>query len=351
MEPLAVEAWDAWFRWRHQGELRDLTIDSTWSRVADAIAVVEGDAAAIWSQRFADAFTDWQLLPDERLLCHAGTDLPLQLDGAPSAVLNAAAFVRAPLGAQPRLDRDRLHSAAALAVRLLDDALLSAPATAPGLRIGLIGVADALARLGLSYDSDPGRRQAREIVAALAEGCLWGATALAAERGGRNLEGSAPRWHARETPSELIADALRWGIRHLELTAVASQPRLAVFANNVANALDPTIGRELIPRYAALDGLLPAHGAGAIRLRVQPTKTGLATQAPAGTLATVAARAQIALRAEVQPWIDAPIDYPLPALKPPDRFTREHCVALAQRSGLPSPRWQLIDSTTPLPGA
>jgi hypothetical protein len=38
MTPLAVETWDAWFRWRDRGQLRDRTIDATWERVATCLS-------------------------------------------------------------------------------------------------------------------------------------------------------------------------------------------------------------------------------------------------------------------------------------------------------------------------
>lgn len=350
IEPSAVDAWDAWFRWRDQGGLHDLTIDATWSRVADAVARVEGRMANLWAQRFADAFADWQLLPNEYLLRDAGTGVPMLAEDAPAAVLNAAAFVRVPSGTALCVDRDRLLATAALAVRLLDDVLLamadaSASAPASGFRIGMIGMADALLRLGVRYDSEAGRRLAGEIAATLAAGCLQGAIALAAERGHPDQDGHrlARLWRGRSMPSELIADGLYWGVRHSRLTAIDSQPRLALLANNVADALDPVMGHDLSSRdpvhrnpatASRHVSALEPHGAYVRAWPVEPV--------PAETLENVPVTARIELRAAVQPWIDAPIEYPLIALQAPDRHTRKQCATLAQRSGLPVPRWRLL---------
>lgn len=69
---MAVDIWDAWFRWREQGALRDLTVNATWDRVATALASIEPADATIWSERFTDAFRAWRLLLDERILATAG---------------------------------------------------------------------------------------------------------------------------------------------------------------------------------------------------------------------------------------------------------------------------------------
>lgn len=274
-DPLAVEAWDSWFRWRDDGTLRDVTIDATWWRVADTLAAVEGASAAIWAHRFADAFSRWRLLPDERLLQAAGTGRPLSDFAAPAAVLNVAAFVTAPRSSRAGFDHARFLETAAMAVRLLENAVVwhGAAARAPVLRIGIIGLADALFLLGLPYASIDARTQARAVAAALAEGCLRGTIDLASERGpaDRDLDRRclAARWYARGTPPGLIEAGLRRGVRHAELTAIDPHPRLALLANNVADAL------ELAP---GLDTWTPALRA-----------------------------AQRELRTAMQPWIDAPI--------------------------------------------
>lgn len=274
--PLAVEAWDSWFRWREEGVLRDVTIDATWWRVAQTLAAPEGEAAALWAHRYVDAFSRWRLLPDERLLQAAGTREPLPPLDAPAAVLNVAAFISAPRSSRASFDRARFEETAAMAVRLLDNALAlrgdGLAATAP-LRIGLIGFADALHLLGLPYASIDARAQARTVAAALAEGCLRGNIDLASERGAAALDIDrqclAARWYARGMPPDLIDAGVRQGVRHHALTALDPHPRLALLANHVADALD------LAP---ALDGWTPD-------LRT----------------------AQRELAVAMQPWIDAPI--------------------------------------------
>jgi ribonucleoside-diphosphate reductase alpha chain len=292
----AVEGWDAWFRCRDaDGQLLDRTIDATWWRVARAIAAIDEPQPEAWARRFVEAFGSWRLLPDERLLRVAGTRTPLAGEYL-EATLNAGAFVL-PRGG---LDLERLADTAALAVRLLDDALLAlAPAGMPRDRvgIGLLGVADALRRLGVPYADPQAATVAAKIAAALADGALRGAVELARERGGSLPEAERLQaWTARGTDPQLVAEAAATGVRFARLTAIAPQPRLACLANLASDALDPDRG----PGDADLE-------------------------------------AQLRLRVAVQPWIDAPICQPLRAAAMPSEEQLRRLAQVAQDHGLTAP--------------
>lgn len=292
--PASVDAWDRWFRWRDGDRLRDRTIDDTWWRVADALAAVDGAQARTWAARYVEAFSRWQLLPDERLLRMAGTDSGLRPFDSPTATLNVAAFVVAPLTRQARFDGERFAGIAALAVRLLDDALVTMhgpEATFADLRIGLIGLADALRLLGVTYDGTGAAEQSRAVGKALAAGTLQGSIELAGERG--PIDDSPGQrvacWRGRGIPAALIEDALRRGVRHYRLTEITLQPRLALLSNDASDALDPALPRRFHGRDEA------SNDPGA--------SSALGTEAML--------TAQLVVRAAMQPWIDVPIDYPL----------------------------------------
>jgi ribonucleoside-diphosphate reductase alpha chain len=332
IDPAAVDAWDLWFRWREGTHLRDLTIDSTWDRVAQAISRAEPADAAIWAQRYADAFSKWQLLPNERLLRDAGTGTSVDkrttrhpsLNAAALnlAALNVTAFVHRPRGAAAHFDLDEFIRVCGLAVRFLDNALRLAGHDASGLQIGVFGMADALSALGMSYAGEAACAQAREIAAAFAEGCLRGDSILARERGANFVD--AKRWgarlRARGFHGELLADVRRYGMRYSRLTAIVPHPRLALLANNVADGLDP-----------------------ATRMNTQSWPAAVHWQDP--TLqrgsSVLAQTAQLKLRAAMQPWIDRPIDTPLLALDPPNDGIRAYCAMLADEYGMRTPRWRL----------
>lgn len=275
-DPVSVDTWDACFRWRVGDVLRDVTIDDTWQRVATAVA--PPGRGSDWASRYVDAFRRWRLLPDERLLRHGGTGVACDATESPVAALNVGAFVDRPLGAPPRFDRAGFLDTAALAVRLLDDALLAMPgfARGAGLRVGVLGVGDALARLDVPYDAPAAGEFACALAIDLAEGCLRGAVTLAQERGafasGEWSEGLASRLHERGMPAALLEGARRHGVRHAQLTSIEHHPLLARLANGASDALAPVAG-----------SVLARSGGNALPV------------------------AERALAAAMQPWIDAPI--------------------------------------------
>jgi ribonucleoside-diphosphate reductase alpha chain len=315
IELAAVEAWDAWFRWREQGDLRDLSIEDTWRRVAVAMASVEslGDVAT-WQSQFMRALSSWRLLPDAEVLANAGTGRPLLHDDTLHAALNAACFVPVDPAAVSAPDLAALSECATLAVRMLDNAALLAGVASPRLRIGIIGIADALALMGVGYDSDAGRAQAASMAKALATGCLRGSIILAVERGpcsDGDARAAIERAESRGMPADLLRAAAGHGLRHAQLTAITSQPRLALLANDVADAADPLRGENHANVIAAAGGqrCIRSSGFALDILRARGAASGTTADAPAAP----SLEARIAMRAALQPWIDEPIAYPLQA--------------------------------------
>jgi ribonucleoside-diphosphate reductase alpha chain len=337
LDTSAVDAWDAWFRWRDRGELRDVSVDATWKRVAHALAAAETSSTPAWGERFEEAQAQWRLLFDERILAHAGTTFT-QWPANPAAVLNAASFVVDPCTRQARIDHAALHATAELAVRGLDNAALLRGAPALDLRIGLVGVADALALLGKCYDGVDGRDVAARLARTLADGCLAGTIRLAAERGATacdNELGTIVK--ARGTPMELINDAIRHGCRHRYLTAITPQPKLARFANNVSDALDPiSANGEPTPWQCNHAARTSGYAATVARIHVANGSANAASSKPCA----ISPVAQIDLRGAVQPWIDAPIDYPLRLAQAPDKLTQAQWQERAMAYHLGALRWQ-----------
>ena len=317
----AVEAWDTWFRWRDDGQLRDVTLEDTWERLASALA---GDASRRpgYKRRLIDAFAGWHLLLDERVSATAGTPAPQWNAHDLHAVLNAASFVRASGSRHRYFDLAHFEEVAALSVHALDDAAALAAdgssRSTPGASVGIIGVSNALALLGLAYDSDAGRAQAANIARAMAQGCLSGSIVLARDRGARAR--CDADWNARAQRrgyrSELIEAAKKHGLRHGRLTAIRSQPRLALFANGVADALDP------LPCTAGANPVTDA------------ACTGVA--------------AQLRLRAAIQPWLDERIACPLSICNEPKASDLETWNTLARQLDLAPLTWRSRSPAAPI---
>jgi ribonucleoside-diphosphate reductase alpha chain len=319
----AVEAWDTWFRWRENGELRDDTIEATWQRVAAALAGVESPSErGDFERRLLDAFSDWRLLPDERVLAAAGSGTVRWPDDGLVAVLNLARFVRVRGSAPATVDLAALQDCARLAVRALDNAIVlcggSVRNSKNTLRIGVIGLADALASLGLDYAGAKARAWAATVAKTLAEGCLRETIALAAARGAAAPCNTAciEKLRMRSMPDDLIDLARRHGLRHPGLTSITTQPKLAKFANDASDAIHP---------LAAHDGLAPSL------LRSARPYTPSAGSVPA----------QLEIRGAMQPWIDEPIACPVLTDAKPTPTRHLDWYARAMALGLGALSWQL----------
>lgn len=70
---IARHIWDTKYRYRHDQEICDHTIEDTWRRIARALASMENTDQAIWEQRFYDALEDFKFLPGGRIQAGAGT--------------------------------------------------------------------------------------------------------------------------------------------------------------------------------------------------------------------------------------------------------------------------------------
>ena len=318
---IAVDTWDAHFRWRVGDDLRDRTIDETWRRVASAVVGVESEDAEKWEQRFVEAFQGWRIVPDARLLKGAGTGVAgIRLDN-PRATLNLGTFVVRTQASQPYFDYETFSDMAALAVRFLDDAWLTYcgnPSTS-ALCVGMMGFADAVAALGYSYTSESTCEFATILGEALSTACLESSLRLMQERGACRLE-------VETNECKAVRDSCRVPCsmsRHPRTTAIHSQHLLALFANNASDALDPLPG-------AALD----LASRWELRMQEDPVDTKhMLLQ-------------QIKLRSRMQPWIDAPIDYPL--VHHDDRLDPEvisACRRLASLDRLPEPRFRKSEQT------
>jgi ribonucleoside-diphosphate reductase alpha chain len=341
-DALAAEAWDAWFRWRDPDRLYDISIDATFSRVARALAQAEPTStASVFEKRVTDAFASWQLLLDERLLATAGTDRPSWANDNLAAVLNAAVFVRGRFSGNARFDHAAFAAMAELAVQALDNACALAthrsPATPIGLQVGLTGLGDALAFLRLGYDSPCARAEAAAIARSLAEGCYRGTVRLARERGAAlRLADNDAGMHAllKQLPDDLVGDAEQYGLRHAQLTAITSHPRLALFANDVTDAIDPLRRTADVFKSTGSPRAIRAPGY-AMSVAQELYEPHAMPHAVHESVADVSVSAQIEMRGAVQRWIDRPISYPLVVARIPsvDEQRQQRVFAAAHRLG------------------
>lgn len=170
--------------------------------------------------------------------------------------LNLPRFVEQPFGPHPRLDLQGIFAAATVATRMLDNVYevspfpLKAQASAAHAtrRIGITGLADALAMLGVRYGSDSSLDIADAVMRTVSHAAYHASIALAGERG------AFPAYRAAEylggdfiqsLPQDIIEGIWRHGIRNSHLTAIAPAGSISVLANNISSGIEPIYAFQL----------------------------------------------------------------------------------------------------------
>ncbi|MDC8012614.1 hypothetical protein [Tahibacter soli] len=312
VDPAAVEAWDAWFRWRDGNELRDVTIDATWSRVTRALCAIADGATARDEQRIGDAIGNWRLVVDARVLAGAGTPGFAWPRHDLVAALNLARFVSLPFTPKAAFQREAFDDAVDLALRALDDMCRAADTARCAPRLTVIGLADALAMLGADYASAQGRACAATIARQLAQASLDASMRLARERGASDASrfdaAALVRAECLRLPAATIDAMRRDGLRFPAVTAIVRQPRLALVANNVADAIDPLAGERRTYTIAGAHGERRVVASGFALTLWRQLGARPADAPPFACDADVGARERLLMRSALQPWLDHPID-------------------------------------------
>jgi ribonucleoside-diphosphate reductase alpha chain len=191
--------------------------------------------------------------------------------------------------------------------------------------------------MGKRYDSPSARVLAGKLGQALAQACLAANSCLAHDRGA--LPGATAAAielaRLRDTPAGLVESVQSTGVRHRHVTAITSQRRLARFANDVADALDPLDRGDSYRDGASQPNARSKRGGGyACRVAKRMSALPAAAAALIDSQHKSSITAQIGLRGAVQPWIDVPIDYPFRVAHAPDALVTERLQQLAAANRL-----------------
>jgi ribonucleoside-diphosphate reductase alpha chain len=180
-------------------------------------------------------------------------EVPLPAYGACDlGSINLAELVLEPFGDKAQLDFDALEHTARVAVRLLDNVLDASAyplerqqAEALQTRrigLGITGLADALAMLGLRYDSEAARALAVAAMERIKIAAYDASIGLATERGAfpafdreRYLAGA----FVERLPIGLRDRIARDGIRNSHVLAIAPTGSISLLAGNVSPGIEP----------------------------------------------------------------------------------------------------------------
>ena len=185
-------------------------------------------------------------------------EIPLPSYGACNlGSLNLATFVCEPFSSNAHLDTQALEETAGVAVRFLDNVIdisrfpLEAHARqAAGTRrigLGITGLADMLAMLGLRYDSDAGRAAAAEVMQNIRDVAYATSVELAREKGAFPLLDKKKYLESafiRRLPQALQMGIAEKGLRNSHLLAIAPAGTISLLAGNVSSGIEPIYALE-----------------------------------------------------------------------------------------------------------
>lgn len=163
-------------------------------------------------------------------------------------------FVKNPFTKQAHLDTDALRNTISIAVRMLDDIIdvnkfpdKIYENYQKGMRtigIGITGLADMLAMLGMKYDSQEARDYVESLMQMITNAEYYASVQLAKEKGCFPL--CEPDKHANSTyvksvlEHDVIAEMSEYGIRNAKIQAVAPCGTISmVFGNNCSSGIEP----------------------------------------------------------------------------------------------------------------
>lgn len=199
-------------------------------------------------------------------------EVPMEPYGACNlGSLNLAAFVQAPFTPKARLDFAALEEATMGAVRFLDAIVdlgknrhpLKAQRTASlrsrRIGLGVMGLADALAMLGLPYGSDEALALAEETLRRIKEAAYWESTRLAEAKGA--FPAFDPRAHLQSPfiqalPEPLLLRVER-GLRNAALLSIAPTGSISLLAG-VTSGIEPIFALTYL-RHAGGQVYLAEH--------------------------------------------------------------------------------------------
>ncbi len=175
--------------------------------------------------------------------------------------INLCAFVVRAFTPAARIAEDAIAATTRVAVRFLDDVIdltrfplarqQQQARRSRRIGLGITGLADTLAMLGLRYDSEAGRQLAAHLMGLIRDTAYETSIELAAQKGAfpaldvaRYLE----RPFIAALPEAMRAAIRSQGIRNSHLTAIAPAGTISLLAANVSSGIEPIFGIESLRR-------------------------------------------------------------------------------------------------------
>ena len=247
-------------------------------------------------------------------------EVPLPAHGACDlGSINLAAAVSSPFSDDAAIDDEYLQRLSGIAVRFLDNVIdvsrypLEKQAEQAKLTrrigLGITGLGDALAMLGLRYDSEDGRRAAAGAIQTIRDSAYHASIELARERG------SFPAFDAsryreapfiRRLPQHLRQALQKHGIRNSHVLSIAPAGTISLFAGNISSGIEPIYALEAVRSVRDASQHTEEIAVEDFAFRQWRERYGTATRRPRGfvTADALSGDAHLAMQASLQPYID-----------------------------------------------
>lgn len=237
--------------------------------------------------------------------------------------LDLTRLVEAPFTERAAFDYDGLRRLVPVAVRMLDDVLDATYWPLPEQRaeaerkrrvgLGFTGLGDALAMLGLRYDSEAARDCAARIAEVIRDRAYLASVELAREKGAFPLFDAdaycASPFVARLP--ETLREAIRtYGMRNSHVLSIAPTGTISLaFADNASNGIEPVFETRYRRRARLADGSVRVYDVEDHAARRYRAQFGASTALPDTfrTAHDIGVNDHIAMLEAVAPYVDSSI--------------------------------------------
>lgn len=247
-------------------------------------------------------------------------EIPLPHYGACNlGAINLTQFVRRPFRVDGDLDLEGIAATVATAVRLLDNVydishfpLQKQADTARASRrigLGLTGLADALAMLGMRYGSPESVALGEKVMQTICHSAYRASIELAREKGVFPAFQADPYLAGefiRSLPEDIVQGISRHGLRNSHLTAIAPTGTISLLANNVSSGIEPIFDWMYTRRIRKVDDDFSEEQVEDYACRQFRLQHGEEAPLPAAfvRVGNVAPEAHIRMQAALQAYVD-----------------------------------------------
>ncbi len=247
-------------------------------------------------------------------------EVPLPAYGACDlGSVNLAGAVSAPFSAAAAIDHEYIERLSAVAVRFLDNVIdvsrfplekqaLQARRTRR-IGLGITGLGDALAMLGLRYDSAEARRVAAGVMRCIRDAAYRASIELAAEKGPFPAFDAARYCEAPfigRLPGDLRKALKQHGIRNSHVLSIAPAGTISLLAGNISGGVEPIYALKAERTVRGAGQHLENVIVNDFAYRRWREESGAGTAPPDSfvTADALSAEAHLAMQASLQPFVD-----------------------------------------------